>query len=154
MIRESENESYEEMISKEQNLTFKSLQEKFKEKLLFENFKMLTSGFIDLKTNLYTNLVFWFSDQYNVETKMAVYQGLDRNIFRSKKEFGGSIIKQIDPVMEYFELCNEVRIIIDGAPMRTEIPSYNYRDAREGILKLNFLMIDVKLFRLVDFMMV
>ena len=39
---------------------------------------------------------------------MAVYQGMDRDIFRSKKEYDGSIIIQIDKVLEYFDLCNEV----------------------------------------------
>lgn len=65
---------------------------------------------------------------------MAVYQGMDRDIFRSKKEYDGSIIIQIDKVLEYFDLCNEVRVIIDGSPMRQEILSYNKRAARECIL--------------------
>lgn len=65
---------------------------------------------------------------------MAVYQELDRDVFRSKKEYSGSVINQIDKVLEYFDLCNEVRVIIDGSPMRKEILSYNKRAARECIL--------------------
>lgn len=42
---------------------------------------MVTSGFVDPKSNQYTNLAFWLSDQYDVATKMAVYQGLDRSVF-------------------------------------------------------------------------
>lgn len=135
MIRENQQITYEELISKYQNLSFKTLENKFIEKGFdFEEFKMVTSSFIDINTGSYTNLAYWFSDQYNYETKVAVYQGLDRTIFRSKKEFNGSIIKQIDQVMEYFELCNEIHIIIDGSPTRKEIPSYSMKAAREGIL--------------------
>ena len=59
---------------------------------------------------------------------------MNRAVFRSKQEFSGSIIEQIDAVMKYFSLCNEIRVIIDGKPIRTEIPSYNMRAVREAIL--------------------
>lgn len=135
MVRERDNIRYESLISQNQDLTFKTLENKFIEQGLdYNEFKMKTSGFISPKTNEFTNLAFWFSDQYDVETKIASYQGLDRDIFRLKKEFGGSIINQIDKTLEYFEFCNETRIIINGKPTRTEIPSYNARSAREAIL--------------------
>ena len=95
---------------------------------------MTTSGFVDPENHLYTNLAFRCSDQYDIPTKMAVYQGLNRSVFRSKKEFQGSIVKHIERVMEYYEVCNEVRVIIDGKPTRTEIPSYDMSSAREAIL--------------------
>lgn len=134
LIRESDEINYEDELSKNQDLTFESLNNKLKQQELHNDFNMITSGLIDLKTNMYTNLAYWLSDQYSIETKMAVYQGVDRSVFRSKKEFGGSLIKQIDSVLEYFDLCNEVRVIIDGSPTRKEIPSYKMKAAREGIL--------------------
>lgn len=135
MLRERDNITFESLVSKEQDLSFKALERKFEEKDLdFSQFNLNTSGFIDKETGLFTNLAFWISDQYNIDTKMAVYQGMDRDIFRSKKEYDGSIIIQIDKVLEYFDLCNEVRVIIDGSPMRQEILSYNKRAARECIL--------------------
>lgn len=133
MIMESNNIFYEEMISSIQDLTFNYLKLKFEEKNLeFKEFKMVTSGFI--KDNKYSNLAFIFSDQYDVETKIGVYHGLDRAVFKSKKEFGGSIIKQIDKTLEYYDLCNETRIVIDGSPMRKEFVSYHNKAAREAIL--------------------
>lgn len=135
MVRERDNISYESLISRNQDLTFHVLKLKFDEKGLdFNEFKMITSGFIDSKTNEYTNLAFWFSDQYDVATKMAVYQGLDRSVFRTKKQYEGSIFRQIDNALEYYDLCNEVRVIINGKPMREEILSYNSMAAREAIL--------------------
>ena len=74
---------------------------------------MITSRFI--KENKYTKLTFIFSNQYDIETKIGVYKGLDRAVFKSKKEFSGSLIKQIDKTIEYFELCNKTRIRLDGA---------------------------------------
>ena len=80
MIRERDNISYELETSKIQDLTFNILRIKFDEKSMsFDEFKPVTSGFIiDGK---YTNVAYWFSDQYQTETKMAVYQGLDRDVF-------------------------------------------------------------------------
>ena len=133
MIMESNHVFYEEKISSVQRLTFKFLKLKFEEKNLdFNDFKMITSGFI--KDGKYTNLAFIFSDQYDVETKIAIYTGMDRSIFKSKKEFNGSIVNQIDKTMEYFELCNETRIVIDGSPMRKEYVSYYEKAYREAIL--------------------
>ena len=133
MIMESSNIFYEEMISDIQELTFNTLKLKFEEKNIdFSEFKMVTSSF--LKDDKYTNLAFIFSDQYDVETKIGVYQGLDRAVFKSKKEIGGSIIKQIDKTLEYYDLCNETRIVIDGSPMRKEYVSYHKKAIREAIL--------------------
>ena len=133
MIMESGKIFYEEEISSNQELTFNALKLKFADKKMeFSEFKMVTSGF--LKNNLYTNLAYIFSDQYDVETKVGVYQGLDRAIFKSKKEFNGSIIKQIDLTLEYYGLCNETRIVIDGSPMRKEYVSYHIKAVREAIL--------------------
>lgn len=137
MLRERDNILYESLISRYQDLTFNFLKLKFEEKGLdFSEFKMVTSGFVDPKSNQYTNLAFWLSDQYDVATKMAVYQGLDRSVFRTKKQYEGSLIRQIDNALEYYDLCNEVRVIINGRPMREEVPSYNSTAAREAILNM------------------
>ena len=133
MLRERDDIPYESFISMEQDLTFDELKLKFRQlKLNYEEFNPITSGFI--KNDKYTNVAYWFSDQYRIETKVAVYQGLDRDIFRSKKEFSGSIISQIDNALDYFDLCNEIRVIIDGSPTRKEIPSYSLKAAKEAVL--------------------
>ena len=133
MIMNSSNIFYEELISKKQNLTFNTLKLKFEEKNIeYNKFKMITSGFI--KGNKFTNLAYIFSDQYDIETKIGVYFGLDRSIFKSKKEFSGSIISQIDKTLEYCDICNETRIVIDGSPMRKEYNSYIKLALREAIL--------------------
>ena len=133
MIMESNHIFYEEMISDVQELTFNYLKLKFEEKNMnFYDFKMVTSGFV--RNNKYTNLAFIFSDQYDIETKIGIYNGLDRAVFRSKKEFSGSIIKQIDRTLEYYSLCNEIKVIIDGSPMRKEYVSYYDKATREAIL--------------------
>lgn len=101
------------MISQNQELTFNTLKLKFEEKgLNFSDFKMTTSGFINSQNKQYTNLAFWFSDQYDIATKMAVYQGLDRSVFRSKKEYDGSIIRQIDKALEYLIFVMKLGLLL------------------------------------------
>ena len=133
MIMNSNDIFYEELFSTTQKLTFNALKLKFEEKNIdFNNFKMITSKFII--NNKYTNLAYLFSDQYDVEVKIGVYLGTDRSTFKSKKEFSGSIIKQIDKALEYCDLCNETRIVIDGSPTRKEYVSYYRKALREAIL--------------------
>ena len=128
MINERSNMPFENLNSNDQDLTFKQLKRIFEDKGLdFDGFNMLTSGFISREDKHYTNLAFWLSDQYDVAVKMAVYQGTDRDIFKVKKEYVGSIADQIDRALEFFDVINEIRVIIDGKPMRTEIPSYSKR---------------------------
>ena len=135
MINERSNTPFESLNSNDQDLTFKQLKRIFEDKGLdFDGFNMLTSGFISREDKRYTNLAFWLSDQYDTAVKMAVYQGTDRDIFKVKKEYVGSIADQIDRALEFFDVINEIRVIIDGKPMRTEIPSYSKRAVREVIL--------------------
>lgn len=56
LMRESDEINYEDELSKQQNLTFESLNNKLKQQGLHDDFNMVTSGLIDLKTNMYTNL--------------------------------------------------------------------------------------------------
>lgn len=135
MIRESDELDYESLISSRQNLTFEYLSDFFrKNNLVFDNYKMITMGFKN-NINEFTNLAYLFSNQYDVETKVAVFQDVDRSIFKSKKEFNGSILKQINDVLDYVHLCNETRIVI-GTGITIE----------KQILKLIFLPIGVKLY--------
>lgn len=127
---------------------------------------MITMGFNN-NINEFTNLAYLFSNQYDVETKVAVFQDVDRSIFKSKKEFNGSILKQINDVLDYVHLCNETRIVISDKE-REEYDSYPNVALREAILncychrdynrkaniKIDFLPIGVKLYHQVDFMMV
>ncbi len=133
MWMESNEILYEDQISRNQDLSFNILKLKFEEKKLdFKMFKMVTSGFI--KDGKYTNLAYIFSDQYDIDIKFAIYIGNDRAVFKSKKQFNGSILNQLDKALDYFETCNETRIVIDGSAMRKEYPSYNDKAAREAVL--------------------
>ena len=134
MIRESSIIEYESLISEEQELTFFELEMEFRRrKLDFKKFKMVTSGFKTIDDK-YTNLAFIFSDQYNINTKVAIYKGLTRAEFKNKKEFSGSIIRQIHEVLDYVYLCNETRVVIDGSPNREEYDSYPKEALREAII--------------------
>jgi len=56
---------------------------------------------------LYTNLGLLLSDQCETTTKVALFQGTDKEIFRDRKEFGGSILKQLEDVYSFLDLINK-----------------------------------------------
>lgn len=59
LIRESGEINYEDELSKYQELTFETLNNKLRQKGMYDEFNMVTSGLIDLKTKKYTNLAYW-----------------------------------------------------------------------------------------------
>ncbi len=111
------------VTSLNQDLTFNILKLKLEEKGIPVNqFKMITSGF--LINDEYTNLAYFFSNQYDIETKISVWSGINRSTFKTIKTFSGSIINQIDKAIDYFELCNECKNVIIGKLMREKYNSY------------------------------
>lgn len=133
MIFEHEELRFEEMISKNQNLTFEYLEKKFKDnniKLESNKFKILN---IVNKNNEYTNLGLLLSDQCLYTIKCAVFNGTNKIEFRDRKEFKGSLLKQVDDLFEYFELFNKISSKIVGL-QRIDIKDYPKYALRESLL--------------------
>ena len=51
---------------------------------------------------------------YVFEIRCAVYNGEAPPVFLSRKEFSGSALKQIDDVLAYFDIVNQVSSRPDG----------------------------------------
>ena len=49
---------------------------------------------------LYTNLVYILPDQFETVMKAAFFQGMDIIVFRDRKEFTGSVLKQLKDTYE------------------------------------------------------
>ena len=47
------------------------------------------------------------SDQCEITTKVALFQGTDKEQFRDRKEFTGSILKQLEDVYQFIDLVNK-----------------------------------------------
>ena len=66
------------------------------------------------------NAALLLSDQNPTISKFAVFQGTTVNVFLDKKEFTGSILKQLDEVLYFANLSNRKKITITGKPDRDE----------------------------------
>lgn len=90
MIKESDGDTFEEMRSIEQELTFDNISKAFeKYKVEFSKEKYRILGITDTSGALYTNLALILSDQCQHTTKVAVFADESNTEFRDSKEFKG-----------------------------------------------------------------
>lgn len=133
MIFEHASLRFEEMISKNQNLSFEYLEKKFKDNnLIFGENKYKLLNIIN-DENKYTNLGLLLSDQCSYTIKCAIFNGTNKIEFRDRKEFAGSILKQVDDIFEYFELFNKTSGKIIGLK-RIDTRDYPEYSLRESLL--------------------
>lgn len=133
MIIQSNGSSFEDCRSIEQNLTFKTLTDKMNDRNLpLKKAQMITLKMIG-EDDLYTNLAYLLSDQCNITTKIALFQGKDKEEFRDRKEFKGSLLKQLDDVYEYLLLSNKTKARFIGLN-RYDKEDYPKEALREALL--------------------
>lgn len=133
MIIQSNGRSFEDCRSIEQNLTFKTLTDKMNDRnLSLKKAQMITLKMIG-EDDLYTNLAYLLSDQCNITTKIALFQGKDKEEFRDRKEFKGSLLKQLDDVYEYLLLSNKTKARFIGLN-RYDKEDYPKEALREALL--------------------
>lgn len=131
MLRQSKSHEYENLTSNEQNLTFKYAEDKFAQNgLIFDKYGLQ----ILTKDNQYNNAALFLSDQNPTISKIAVFQGLNVDTFLDKKEFSGSIMKQLDDILYFSSLSNRKKITISGKPQRKEHLDYPEKALREAIV--------------------
>ena len=131
MIFEHTGLRFEEMVSKNQNLTFEYLEKKFKDNnLSFDKNKYKILNIIN-EENKYTNLGLLLSDQCSYTIKCAIFNGTNKVEFRDRREFTGSVLKQVDDLFEYFELFNKTSGKIIGLKRidTKDYPDYSLREA-------------------------
>jgi transcriptional regulator len=130
MMIASKSEKYEKLLSENQDLTFEYVRMKLKEK----DIEFDPKGSSLLNTDgKYNNAALFLSDQNPTISKFAVFQGNDVSIFLDKKEFTGSIMKQLDDILYFSNLSNKKKIIITGKPQRDEYEDIPKRALREAI---------------------
>jgi ATP-dependent DNA helicase RecG len=131
MILESDGLSFEKLRCINQELTFEYAKKVFAEKeIQFEKSNQRTLGIIN-EDGYYTNLGLLLSDQCEHSVKCAIYSGITKLEFRDRKEFTGSILKQLDDVYEYINLYNKVEADFQGLRRvdREDYPHYAVREA-------------------------
>lgn len=133
IIMETSGKSYEEMRSFNQDLTFVSLKAVMKSSNIeFEMAQMRTLKMIG-KDNLFTNLALLLSDQCIHTIKVAVFQGKGDTVFRERKEFCGSLVKQLDEAYKFIDLLNRTKATFAGLK-RTDVRDYPEDAMREALL--------------------
>ena len=133
MILENNNISFEEQISGIQNLCFKYVTELFQTKGIMLDDAKYKTLYIKNLDNYYTNLGLLLSDECPFSIKCAIYNGNDKLEFRDRKEFDGSILKQINDAFEYLDLFNKTSGKIVGLE-RIDTKDYPEHALREALL--------------------
>lgn len=133
MIKDTDGDSFEKLRSLNQNLTFNYANMIFeKADINFSDIQKKTLGIIG-EDNLYTNLGLLLSDQCLHTLKIAVFEGKEKSIFKDRKEFKGSLIKQVTEGFEYIELLNKTKATFEGL-IRKDERDYPVEAIREALL--------------------
>ena len=135
MIKETDGDYFEEMRSLEQDLTFEAAKKEFAERnILFGEAQMKTLG-IMTHDGVYTNLGLLLSDQCVHTIKAAVFQGTTQNEFKDRKEFSGSLFRQMDEVYDYIDFRNQTHSSFQKL-RRIDQRDYPETAVREALLNL------------------
>ena len=122
MIMESHSYSYEDDISDEQDLTFKSFERTLEENDISLTPRLMHTMGLKAKSGEYTNLAYLLSDQSEIVVKVAEYDS-EMN-FKIKKSFKGSLVNILKNVEEQTERLNDLRVVIDGSSFNLNFQKY------------------------------
>lgn len=127
--------NFEDIQSLNQDLTFEFTAKEFNlRNVEFGQPQMKTLKLID-RDGLYSNLALLLSDQCSHTIKVAVFQGTDQLIFRDRREFSGSLMKQMNEVYDFIDFRNQTRSTIEGL-VRIDVRDYPEVAVREALLNL------------------
>jgi ATP-dependent DNA helicase RecG len=133
MIKETDGEKYEDVRSLNQELTFAHAAREFSaQDVPFGVSQQKTLGIMN-SDGIYTNLGLLLSDQSVHTVKLAVFEDKVKAVFKDRREFTGSILKQLDDVYEFIDRYNRNRAEIDGLH-RTDRRDYPPDAVREALL--------------------
>jgi ATP-dependent DNA helicase RecG len=133
MLRESDGAVFDKSRSANQELTFIYAENYFAESNVgFNDSNKRTLGLVDAD-GYYTNAALLLSDQCAYSIKCAVYDGTGKMNFKSRREFGGSILKQAGEALEYVKLSNNLNSTFNGLK-RIDHPDYPEYALREALV--------------------
>lgn len=133
MIKETDGDSFEAMRSLEQELTFIVAEKEFAiRKLEFNEPQRQTLKLIS-PDGVYTNLGFLLSDQCSHTVKVAVFEGADQSVFKDRREFSGSLFKQLEDAYSFIDLNNPTKATFNKL-LRIDSQAYPDVAVREALL--------------------
>lgn len=133
MLRESDGVTFDRSRSVNQELSFSYAEQYFeKANVPFGDSGKKTLKLLDAD-GYFTNTALLLSEQCEHSIKCAVFEGTGKTKFKTRKEFFGSVLKQMDDVYDFLSLNNNLNTTIDGLK-RTDRPDYPPYALREALL--------------------
>ncbi|MEI7463650.1 MAG: RNA-binding domain-containing protein [Candidatus Taylorbacteria bacterium] len=133
MIKETDGDAFESRRSLNQNLTFNETDAEFAARRVgFGDSQLLTLGLANVD-RIYTNLGLLLSDQCAHSVKAAAFEGVTKSVFKDRREFGGSLLRQANEVYGYIDLFNKTRAEF-AKLYRMERRDYPEEALREALL--------------------
>ncbi len=135
MIKETDGDHFEEMRSLEQNLTFESAKKIFAERNVKFGFTQMKTLGMATQDGVYTNLGLLLSDQCVHTIKAAVFQGITQSEFKDRKEFSGSLFRQMNEAYDFIDFRNQTHSTFDKL-YRIDRRDYPETAVREALMNL------------------
>lgn len=133
VLIDNSNNSFEVNVSNNQELHFEYLKNIFKShNIEIDDNKLKTLNIMNLD-NKYTNLGLLLADECPYSIKCAIFNGNSKLEFRDRKEFTGSILKQVNDAFEYLNLFNKTKGEFVGLE-RKDVKDYPEYAIREALL--------------------
>ncbi|MCL2323020.1 MAG: putative DNA binding domain-containing protein [Oscillospiraceae bacterium] len=133
MLRDSDGVTFDKSRCLNQELTFSYTRNYFADvNVSLTDNNMRTLHLLD-SDGYYTNTALLLSDQCEHSIKCAVYEGSSKEKFKARKEFYGSILKQMEEAYDYISLNNNQNSTFDGLK-RIDHPDYPSEAIREALL--------------------
>ena len=133
MIKETDGDRFEAIRSLNQDLTFEAAKKEFDIRNLEFGPKQMQTLKLTDQDGLYTNLGLLLSDQCVHTIKVAIFQGTDQMVFKDRREFGGSLLRQMNEVYDYVDIHNQTRATIQKL-LRIDVRDYPEVAIREALL--------------------
>ena len=133
MIKETDGDSFEDMRSLNQALTFESARKEFEVRKVPFGLPQMQTLKITSPDGLYTNLGLLLSEQCPYTVKTAVFEGTDQGVFKDRREFSGSLMRQLNEAYEYIDFHNRTHASFQKL-LRVDIRDYPEIAVREALL--------------------
>jgi len=133
MIKETDGEKYEEVRSLNQDLTFTETKRFFKMKNVPFGENQQKTLHLQTTDSVYTNLGLLLSDQSVDSVKLAVFEGLEKEVFKDRREFSGSLLRQLEDVYSFLDMYNHNHAKVKGL-YREDKRDYPDDALREALL--------------------
>lgn len=133
MIKETDGDSFENMRSINQALTFEATKKEFeKRNVVFGQPQMQTLKIVSAD-GIYTNLGLLLSEQCLHTIKAAVFEGINQNVFKDRREFSDSLMQQLNDVYDYIDFHNQTHATFRKL-LRIDTRDYPEVAVREALL--------------------